>query len=79
MHMQWIKQDLQEKTAGDQSINLQKVLVGSSSSSDVLELWERWQGGRAVLTGAQYQMHNLNKEMNMRFEKLRSAWSVSAF
>jgi len=33
-----IKQDLQEKTAGDQSINLQKVLVGSSSSSDVLEL-----------------------------------------
>lgn len=51
--MQWIKQDLQEETAGDHNIHLQTILVGSSSSSDVLELQERWQGVRAVLARAQ--------------------------
>lgn len=50
--MQCMKQYLQGETAGDQKNNLQTILVGSSSQSDVLELAE-CQKGRDDLAGVQ--------------------------
>lgn len=65
-----MKQYLPGETAGDQKNNLQTILVGSSSQSDVLELAE-CQKGRDDLAGVQQPTQSHIQEAYTGVEKFR--------